>query len=151
MQRSLTQIDNNTSQSFIVIEGDNERPASRHVRVGAVVKAVFFELWYIGSASQPVIQTTTVEKSPSGLSDPLSVQMSDLNNYPNKKNVLFTSQGIVGDANTNPSPILRQWIPIPKGKQRFGLGDRLLISIQALGEASNDLEICGTFIYKEYY
>jgi len=151
VQRSLSTIDGQTASTFIVVEADNDLPASRHVRVGAIVKAVYFELWYLGSASQPVVQTTTIEKLPSGLVDPTSVQMSDLNNYPNKKNIFYTTQGLVGDANTNPAPLLRQWIPIPKGKQRMGLGDKIIITIQALAEASNDLEICGVFIYKEYF
>ena len=97
------------------------------------------------------MQISAFEKISSG--GPLMTQPDTvtLNDYPNKKNILKTSQGVIGDANTNTTPVFREWIAIPKGKQRMGLGDRLMLNVSCLAEAANDLEICGMFIYKEYF
>ncbi len=148
---SLTTIDDNTAQSFVLIDAVVAPSVSSQVRVGAVVKAIHVELWYLSSSAQPTFHVSTIEKLVSGQIDPTSVQMSALHDYPNKKNIFKTSQGLVGDANSNPIPVFREWIPIPKGKQRFGLGDRLIITVAARGEAANDVEVCGMNIYKEYF
>ncbi len=149
--RSLTTIADNTVLNYNVAVAVATPSGPNHVRVGATIKAVFIEMWYISSASQPTFQVTTVQKIPSDGVDPTSAQMSDLHTWPNKKNILFTSQGLVGDANSNPIPIMRQWFKIPKGKQRMGLGDKIVVSIAARGETNNDIEVCGMNIYKEYY
>ncbi len=125
--------------------------AQNEVRVGALVKAVYIELWYIGSSTQPVIQTSTFEKISSDGPNMTQPQSQGLHTYPNKKNIFYTTQGVVGDANTNPAPLFKQWIAVPKGKQRMGLGDSLVLNVAALGEVDQDLEICGMTIYKEYY
>ncbi len=149
--RSLSTVAENTATTFQVVIADADATLSNQVRVGAVVKAVYCEIWVIGSSAQPVFQILTIEKISSGGPQPTSAQMSALHNYPNKKNILFTSQGLVGDSNSNPIPLYRDWIKIPKGKQRFGLGDSLVFTIAARGEANNDVEVCGIFIFKEYY
>lgn len=69
-----------------------------------------------------------------------------LDSYSNKKNVLYTTQGLTPDANGNPIPFVRQWFKIPKGKQRFGLTDSLVLNISANVE---DVTHCGLMIYKE--
>jgi len=78
-------------------------------------------------------------------------QSQILHDYPNKKNLFKTSQGLLGDANSNAVPIFREWIAIPKGKQRIGLGDTLVFNLAALGEMDQDVEVCGLVIYKEYF
>ncbi len=69
-----------------------------------------------------------------------------LDSYTNKKNLLYITQGVSPDANGNPVPVLRQWFKIPKGKQRFGLADALILNLSANVE---DMTHCGVFIYKE--
>ncbi len=149
-QASLT-VTENTVVNITVIEADNTLSNATQVRVGAVVKAVWVELWYLGDASQPIFQVSTIEKIVGDGTPPISAQMSNLHDYANKKNILKTSQGLVGDSNTNPIPVFREWIKIPKGKQRMGQGDKLYINVAARGEANNDLQICGMFIFKEQY
>ncbi len=149
--RSLQQVDENTVVTMVIANAVISPADGSEVRVGSVLKAVHVEMWYLGSSAQPVFQVSTVEKLPSGLENPTSAQMSDLHKYPNKKNIFQTSQGLVGDSNSNPIPVYREWIKIPKGKQRMGLGDRLVLNVAARGEANNDLEVCGMFIYKEYF
>ncbi len=115
---------------------------------GAIVKAVYFELWLIGSVSdQHAIVTIT--KQPIGVAGPAFGNMVALGTYVNKKNVFFTHQGLAGnDGISLPIPVLRGWIKIPKSKQRFGLGDNLILSIASQGDAS--IFYCGFATYKEY-
>ncbi len=151
VQRSLFTIDAQTIANVAIVSAVESPATSNQVRIGAEVKAVWVELWYIGSSSQPVIQNSSFEKLESGKTSMLFTESQTLHDYPNKKNLFKTTQGIVGDANTNPTPVFREWIAIPKGKQRMGLGDTINLNISALGEASNDLEVCGEFVYKEYF
>ena len=75
--------------------------------------------------------------------------ITSMNSYANKKNILYTTQGVLGDTNSNPIPAMRGWFKIPKGKQRFGLGDKLNLNITSL--TADGMENCGIFIYKEYF
>ncbi len=92
--------------------------------------------------------TLTVEKKRTTETDMTNAQSANLQSYPNKKNILYTTQGIVNSTHTGPAiPIIRQWIKIPKGKQRFGLGDQFMVNLNSGG---GSLQTCGIFIYKEY-
>ena len=91
--------------------------------------------------------TITIEKNAAGAANMTAAQSVALHAYPNKKNILYTTQGLSAGSVSNPQPVVRQWIKIPKGKQRFGLGDRLTINILA---TATNLQFCGQFIYKSY-
>ena len=116
------------------------------VAVGTTIKAVYCELWIMAPANQPGTQVSIFFKGTADVQIS-ALEMADLHGYVNKKNIFYTTMGLIGDANSNPIPILRQWIKIPKGKQRMGLGDRLLMSVLAQVEG---VEICGQFTYKAY-
>ncbi len=118
------------------------------VRVGALIKAVYVELWFQTGDNQPGSTTTMFEKLVSGQDFASIGDMNALHQYPNKKNVFETHQGLIGDANSNPMPLFRGWIKIPKGKQRIGLGDQLVLNVAGLTTA---VTFCGLFIYKEYF
>ncbi len=115
---------------------------------GAIVKAVYFELWLTADfADQHDI--VTVSKVPLGSLGPAFANIVALGTYQNKKNILFTHQGLaVRDSTGPPIAVLRHWIKIPKSKQRFGLGDRLVLSVASQG--SNSIFYCGFATYKEY-
>ncbi len=114
---------------------------------GAMIKAVFVEMWILDSANDGSF-IITLEKLPSGLASPGFATMNALGTYKNKKNVLYTTQGLTPNNGVgNPVPIIRQWFKIPKGKQRFGLGDELVLNMTNNGP--NTLEFCGFSIYKE--
>ncbi len=119
---------------------------------GSVIKAIYIEMWLLSDTSDVTSFVLTVEKGPINTIGPNFSQMTTLDAYPNKKNILYTTQGLLGggtgSSTTNPVPVLRQWLKIPKGKQRFGLLDKLIISIACLG--SNQLTGCGMTIYKSY-
>ncbi len=120
------------------------------VSEGSVIKTIHYEYWIIGfggtgSVTQFVM---TIEKAPSNVSDPAFSDMLNLGGYKNKKNILYTTQGItVANFDGQAIPIIRDWLLIPKGKQRFGQGDRLLVTFASV---DTSLKICGMATYKEY-
>ncbi len=120
---------------------------ANHIVQGSVVKAIYVELWILAGSQQPGSFTITVEKVPAAAPAMTFLQNAQLSDYPNKKNILYTTQGVSGDANTNPIPVIRSWIKIPRGKQRFGLDDKININYSANVE---DMTICGVIIYKAY-
>ena len=123
-------------------------PASANdVPVGATIKAVYVELWILAEGNAIGATTVTVEKLISGSGSMSFGNSSALHNYDNKNNIFYSTQGIMGEANTNPTPFVRQWIKIPKGKQRWSLGDKLVINISAI---TSDITFCGLYIYKAY-
>ncbi len=117
------------------------------VAVGSVIKAVHVEMWLQSeSATASGSFTLTVEKIPASAGSMTAAESAALHSYPNKKNVLYTSQGLTPVDVANPVPILNQWIPIPKGKQRFGLGDTFVVNILATAQ---NIQFCGRFVYLE--
>ncbi len=119
------------------------------VKEGAVIKAVFIEQWVRSNAATGASTQFSflIEKVPANVASVTSAQIVNLGAYTNKKNVLYFTQGVIGDIETNSMPVFKNWILIPKGKQRFGLSDRLVATVFALGNA---LQTCGFSTYKEY-
>ncbi len=120
------------------------------VEEGAVVKAVFIELW----AEAATIDGSTIValiKMPSNLTNITFAQLAALGNYDNKKNVLFFHQGLAADDGVSgPYPLMKGWYKIPKSKQRFGLSDRLVIATASQTPGSTSVDFCGFATYKEY-
>ncbi len=150
VQLGISQVGLGTINQNVLVQGVESTTANLATEVteGSLVKAIFIELWLQneGTLSE---QITTLEKSPLFSAGVTFVQQAALFSYTNKKNILFTSQGLTpNDGVSGPINILRQWIKIPKGKQRFGLGDQLNLNISNV--SSNDLVRCGFALYKEY-
>ncbi len=123
--------------------------SASEVREGAVIKAVYIEYWVRGSdAGVGSSFVVILEKSSGGSPAPAAGNLAALNNYLNKKNVLYASQGLANDDTGVATPVLRQWVKIPKSKQRFGLGDQLQLFIFA---QTGSFEHCGVIVYKEYF
>ncbi len=118
------------------------------VREGSVIKAVFVEMWVRAGDTSPGNSLLTLYKLSSGAPGMTFAQHIDLHNYPNKKNVLYHTQGLTNDQDADAIPFIRQWFKIPKGKQRFGAGDILMLGIAA--QALDNI-ICGFMTYKEYF
>ncbi len=151
VQRPNTGIVANTIANIVIAEAQNAPAAAAtpDVLQGSVIKAVFVEMWLlpqgnIGSNTQFVL---VVEKRSGNSPVMTGTNILNLQAYDNKKNILFTSQGVIGDSSTNAVPIIRNWIKIPRGKQRMGQGDTLMMNIISVAEIS---KTCGLFIYKEY-
>ncbi len=116
------------------------------VTEGSIIKAVFVEMWVRTGDTAPGTSLLTLAKT----TDAGSINFSDqiaLNSYKNKKNVLYHTQGLINDQDANATPFMRAWFKIPKSKQRFGLGDRLVLGIAA--QALDNI-VCGFMTYKEY-
>ncbi len=149
VQRSLLAITGGTSATEnIAVALADPGVSGRDVKIGTTIKACFVEMWMQGSTTQLSTVIAIVEKTTNGAGGAQFANMTAMHSYVNKKNIFYTTQGLVGDSNTNPTPFLRQWIKIPKGKQRFGLGDALRFTIAI--QTTDDVEQCGIFIYKAY-
>ncbi len=120
------------------------------VEEGNSVKAIYIEHWIKGGeVSDQATQILAIYKAPAGLAAFSFVEMAALGTVDNKKNILYCTQGLVNDVGQQATNVHRGWIKIPKSKQRFGLGDRLFITISAQ-TATVDLFHCGFATYKEY-
>lgn len=120
---------------------------SREVVEGAKVSAIYIEYWITSDDAAQGSMVISVEKVPAGATPMTYAQSVALWSYPNKKNILYTAQGLTPPNVQSGLPFVRQWIKIPKGKQRFGLEDKLYINISGI---SNGAVFCGMSIYKEY-
>ncbi len=123
-----------------------DKNANTEVEEGSTISAVYLEFWITADDTNVTNFQCTVEKLPSGRANMLIGESQALNDYTNKKNILWTSQGLLGGNGNNAIPVIRQWVKIPRGKQRMGLGDKLRINFAA---GINGLEVCGMTIYKE--
>ncbi len=119
------------------------------VREGATISAVFIELW-INSDSDTTVGSFNVslEYLPGLLTPMTNAQAFSQHGYTNKKNIYYVTQGLSTIQLGNSMPVIRQWFKIPKGKQRMGLGDKLVLNIASLVTALN---FCGMIIYKEQF
>ncbi len=128
----------------VVAEGA-ARTNAFDVEEGAIVKAIFVEFWLSGVTADKT-GTWALMKRPGNALNPTFTNMNNLGSYANKKNILLSGQGLMPTGG-NIVPVIRQWVLIPKGKQRFGLGDHLTIVFAATG---TNVNICGMVTFKEY-
>ncbi len=138
------------NSSFIqAIEGAATSPI--HVEEGALVKACYVEFWVSqDSASTVGSYTVILSKDPGGNAGTTSAQMAALHDYDNKKNILFTGQGLLTPNDGGQVPVMRGWYKIPRGKQRMGLGDVMRISLRNNNLTAIDINFCGLVLFKEY-
>ncbi len=125
--------------------------ATNEVEEGSIVKAIYVEMWIVGSGAVGTVgqYNFAIEKVPANGPVMTVSNMVNLQSYLNKKNVLLAHQANVSSILNGglPIPVIREWIKIPKGKQRMGLGDDVVLSISATGQ---EIQVCGLFVYKEY-
>ncbi len=135
-------------QDLVDSQAVNNVNAVNEVVEGSSVKAVYVELW--GQSTGDLTDTlVTLAKFPVNLVDFTFAQMAAMGSTANKNNVLFLHQGLASnDGVTGPLPLMRGWYKIPKSKQRFALGDRLVLQCAAQG--GNTVNFCGFATYKEY-
>ncbi len=121
------------------------------VTEGSLVKAIHLDFWCLESAASgsSTQWNAILEKVPANQAGATAAQLLNLGAYPNKKNILNSFQGNIGASvdGVNGIPYMQGWHLIPKGKQRMGLGDRVILSLTTTGNA---VEICGMATYKEY-
>ncbi len=150
VQTTLTSVTTGTilnNQLITAVESTVANSANEVVE-GAIVKAIYIELWGIGTTADQ-FYTFGIYKLGMGAGSPTVADWANLFAWDNKKNLFYTGQGLTGnDGISIPLPIFKGWVKIPKGKQRFGLGDKLQWGISSRGDAT--ITICGFATYKEY-
>ncbi len=146
VQSPVFVVTNGARTNVNVVTVDNALGNASDVRVGAVVKAVYCEYW-VDSASASKTVNAVVYKRSSGAGVITYADMQNLTAYSNKNNVFVHQQGLAPSGG-NTLPLFRQWIPIPKGKQRMAIGDIFGVSFAATGANMN---ICGFSLFKEYF
>ncbi len=115
---------------------------------GSVIKAVFVELWVRAGSTSPGSVLVTLYKKP-GIGTAMTfADHIALFDYDNKKNIFYHTQGLMNDQDADAIAFVRGWFKIPKGKQRFGLNDSLILATSAQGAI--DVIECGFATYKEY-
>ncbi len=118
-----------------------------HVLEGSIVKAVYLEYWIGSGDATESSFVVSLEKEVAGATSMTFAQSITLFVYPNKKNLFYVIQGLLGQQVQQGIPVVRQWFKIPKGKQRMGLGDRIVVNFSAI---TNDMNVCGVSVYKSY-
>ncbi len=116
------------------------------VDVGSRVSAVYVEFWINSNAAVMGSCNITLEKLVAGGTAMTFTQSNNLSTYPNKKNILYITQGLSPSESANPRLGIGGWFKIPKGKQRFGLGDILTVNFSAI---TGGIELCGFAVFKE--
>ncbi len=117
-------------------------------RSGCVIKAIYIELWVRGQDTSPGAFQVALTKVDGGGSNPTFANMGNMMDFEGKKQVFYFSQGLSNVSGADAVPVFRGWLKIPKGKQRFGLRDKFIVSVAAL---ALDVNFCGFATYKEYY
>ncbi len=121
------------------------RSNSFDVYEGSIIKACYIEFWV--KADNPNFTVNgLILKVPANVAAPSYAEMQNLGSYANKKNILEFHQGLAPSGD-QVLALFRGWYKIPKGKQRFGLVDKLNLLISFTGSAG---DICGFTTYKEY-
>ncbi len=148
IQKSLTTVLAGQIENIVLVDAETPSAvnAAQEVIVGSVVKAVYIEMWVRTGDTAPGTSLVTLVKTPDNQT-PSFADMIALDAYTNKKNILYHTQGLINDQDADAIPFLRGWFKIPKGKQRFGVGDRLILVVTA--QALDNI-ICGFATYKSY-
>ncbi len=149
VQQTLSTVDPVDALNSIIIDAVETPTAVQHVVEGAIVKAIYIERWQV-AAGNLGSEMFIVAKYPQGAAAPTFGQTQALGDFEGKKNIFFVHQGLsANDGISGPIPVFKGWIKIPKSKQRFGLGDRIILSSVNM-HATDDSFICGFATYKEY-
>ncbi len=137
--------------TILAVSQEAQATTPGQMEEGALLKACYVEFWLSqDSASVVGSYTVILAKLPGTGGLPTATNLAALHDWTNKKNILFTAQGLLTPNDGGQIPVLRQWYKIPKGKQRFGLNDRLVVSIRNNNATAIDINFCGLAVFKEY-
>ncbi len=135
------------NQTIVVAFARQNVNAVNEVVEGSIIKAVYLEIWVRAGSTTPSSGQMIVWKGNSDVTPPTAADMAALGDWDNKKNIFYTTMGLYNDQDADATLAFKGWIKIPKGKQRFGLGDILRWTIFT---PTIDLQTCGFSTYKEY-
>ncbi len=151
VQRSLFTVAAGAIDNFVIADARQlpSATAPSEVREGCTISAVYIEMWIQSDDTALGSSIVTMEKlSGSGSGTMTAADSALLNGYDNKKGVLYTQQGLTPTSIQFPMATIKGWFKIPKGKQRFGLEDRIILNVHG---QSNGLSACGFALFKEQY
>ncbi len=149
VQQSLASIASGAITPLTIAFAVAAHPATvTEVREGAKIENVYVEMWVTSDDAASGTMIVTLEKRTGNMVAMTAAQSAALNSYVNKKNVLHTFMGLVPPNVQYPMVAIKGWFKIPKGKQRFGLQDILVLNVHGQSNGGN---FCGFFIYKEQY
>lgn len=149
VQQSTFSVSLGSKVAVLIAEGVATADVNQNFEVeeGSTIKAVYLEFWITGDDAVQSSQTVSFEKTFTQMVAMTYAQSIALNSYANKKNVFFISEGLVPPNTQSGIPVVRGWFKVPKGKQRIGLGDKLVFNISGITDGVN---VCGMAIYKSY-
>ncbi len=122
------------------------RTNARQVTEGALVKAMYVEYWVKADNPNFTVSGAFLKLPGGGTLAPTAANMAAMASYENKKNCFDFHQGLAPSGDQTLA-LFRQWYMIPKGKQRQGLGDQIVVTFAFAGSAG---DVCGFATYKEY-
>ncbi len=131
----------------LVVAAETVGTGSENVRIGAVVKAIYIELWVRGAAGEGAFQVV-FGKGTAGSGGPTFAEVGNLHDYNEKNNVFYFSQALGNDNDADAIPVMKGWFKIPKGKQRMANGERFYLGVAGLALG---MDFCGMATYKEYF
>ncbi len=149
VQFSIRTIEAGTVENLTIVDAVAvaNKNIPQEVEEGSSVKACYVELWVRAGSVTPSSGQHVLYKKSAGQGFPSTANMGQLHDWNNKKNILFTQMGLFNDQDADAVRIMGGWYKIPKGKQRFGLGDQLVVTGFS---TAVDTQICGFAVYKEY-
>ncbi len=147
-QTSLFTVASGAIRNEVLVVAAAVPTGTNQVREGATVSAIYVEYWIQTDDTALGSSIVSLEKISSGATVMAAGDSAALNVYDNKKNIFYVQMGLTPNNITYPMNAIKGWFKIPKGKQRFGLGDSLVLNIHG---QSNGLTGCGFVIYKEQY
>ncbi len=118
------------------------------IREGSTISAVYIEMWITSDDATAGTTIVTLEKKGGTAVNMTAANSALLNSYANKNQVFHTQMGLTPTNIQYPMASIKGWFKIPKGKQRFSIGDRLSLNIHG---QSNGVSACGFILYKEQY
>ncbi len=148
VQNSLFAVSSGAIVNKTIISAVAAPTAVNEVREGATVSAVYIEMWLSSDDAAAGTAIVTLEKLQAGVASMTAAQSALLNDYLNKRNIFYTQMGLLPSNVDYPMAVVKGWMRIPKGKQRFALGDKLKLNLHG---QSNGLAACGFYTYKEQF
>ncbi len=148
VQFSLASVGSGAITNLDIIDAVAVPTALDEVREGSKISAVYIEMWLHSDDATSGSVICTLEKLSGDMSVIAVGEIAALGSYVNKKNVFYTQMGLLPNNVSYPMSVIKGWFKIPKSKQRFGLGDSLVLSM--FGQ-SNGFFLCGFATYKEQY
>ncbi len=148
-QKSFFTVASGAITNVVICTAEEDATAAAKIRIGSKISALYVEMWLTSDDTAAGTSIVTLEKVEGGQTVLMAAgDSAALETYRNKKNIFHTQMGLLGPNTQYPLASIKGWFKIPKTKQRFGVGDRMVLNVHG---QSNGVNGCGFFTYKEQY